>query len=100
MRSMRELLTRVGGENKGAPDVGVDDKTIFFLFGKVVEEQYGVRGKKVVKPVRFEGDTLIVQVASPLWANELLIQKQVLCGRVNTLLGKEVLTEIFVRHQP
>lgn len=76
----------------------LDAKTVFFLFGRIVREYYGKRGGGVMHPSRYENRVLYIKVASPLWANELLIQEKNLCERLNQEIGEEAIMEIQIIH--
>lgn len=105
MRSMRHLFQVKKKENNQESSLGlapqnevIDEKTIFFLFERIVGDYYGQRGRKVIHPVKYQAMILTVKVASPLWANELLIQEQELCRRLNEAVGGEVLQGVKVLH--
>lgn len=49
-------------------------------------------------PSRYENKVLFIKVASPLWANELLIQEKELCRRLNQEIGSEAIVEIQIVH--
>ncbi len=90
LRGQKDQVSQEGGN--------MDEKTMFFLFERIVGDFYGKRGRKVIHPVKYQGGILTVKVASPLWANELLIQEQELCQRLNQEVGKEVLQSVRVLH--
>jgi hypothetical protein len=47
--------------------------------------------------VRLEGTRLLVDAASPQWAREIFRSQHVILSRLQTLLGKDVVTAIEVR---
>ncbi|TXG77163.1 DUF721 domain-containing protein [Candidatus Dojkabacteria bacterium] len=103
MRSMKHLFQIQQEKKSSQPSVNhesgvMDEKTIFFLFERIVGEYYGQRGRKVIHPMKYQEKILTVKVASPLWANELLIQEQALCERLNQEVGREVLQGVRVLH--
>ena len=59
----------------------------------VVGEQIG----KVTKPLRVEGETLIVHVTSAVWRNELIFLKRELIAKVNKAVGQNIIKEIIFR---
>lgn len=64
----------------------------------MVREYYGRRGSQAIHPMRYEGGVLFIRVASPLWANELLMHAENLCERLNQEMEEDVLSEIRVLH--
>ncbi len=79
-------------------EISLDTKTIFFLFDRIVREYYGKRGGGVIHPSRYENKVLFIKVASPLWANELLIQEGELCRKLNQEIGGEAVVGIHILH--
>lgn len=100
MRVLRDLLSQPTAQSKvpTLPKGEVDEKTIFFLFNRIIEEQYGKRGCSVIHPSRYQDRVLSLKVASPLWANELSVQELVLRKRLNEALDEEVVQAIRVSH--
>lgn len=99
MRALKVLLQKTERGEKDSPGVKkLDEKTIFFLFEKIVLDYYGRRGKLVIYPVAFKEHTMTLKVASPLWAQELMIQKEELCERLNREVGEDILRDIRVIH--
>lgn len=76
----------------------LDAKTIFFLFSRIVREFYGKCGGGVIHPAQYEKGVLSIKVASPLWANELLIQEKELCRRINQEVGSDAVLELRILH--
>lgn len=99
---MKQLVHFLGKRKKQAVvqinSSVIDEKTVFFIFHKIIDEQYGQRGKMVIFPVKFDGKVLVLRVASPLWAQEILIQRSVLCERVNRAFEQEVLLDLKISH--
>lgn len=98
MRPLSDLLGTVSSKHAPKqPAIQVDEKTIFYLFEKVIRAEYGERGRQQIHPQAFSEGELILLVASPLWANELSIQEQVLLERLNTMIGSEEVTTLTIR---
>lgn len=49
----------------------VDQKTIFFLAEKIIEEEYGKRGVASVVPRSFDGRKISLSCKSSLWVEEM-----------------------------
>lgn len=99
MRNLSELLSKKTKRYQEVPETKIlDEKTLFFLFVKILGEEYGQRGRNMIFPEQFIDGVLRVRVASPLWANELMLQKALLCERLNHAFGSKVLEDIEIRH--
>lgn len=99
MRSLRELLPLEKHSSKGVQTQrAVDEKTVFFLFDQIVEQEYGKRGRAGIFPAQYEDTRLTVKTKSPLWANELFIQQATLIDRLNASIGQEIVTELKIIH--
>ncbi len=46
------------------------------------------------KPVRVEGEILLVQVSSDSWRNELVLMKHAILQKINTHYGKQLIKDI------
>ena len=60
----------------------------------VWDEAVGERIAKIATPTRMLRGTLIVSVKSGAWRNELSMRKQEIVGRINELLGGEIVKDI------
>ena len=99
MRSLKEFIGKRGeGSSKVTP---LDDKTIFFLFRKIIREEYGLRGESELEPVIFSEGVLSVKANNPLYSNELWIRREAILARMNKALEQEVVSELrLVRYTP
>ncbi len=99
MRSLRELLpTNSHQEQERSSDRVFDEKTVFFLFGQVIEREYGKRGQAAIFPTKYADKVLTVQTKSPLWSNELFIQKGELLEKLSAQIGQGVVEDIKTIH--
>ena len=98
LSSLLSIHTKESNSTKPKRLAALDEKTVFFLFSKVVDEQYGKRGRKVIFPSKYDQKILSVKVASPLWAQELLMERFTLCNLINQSIGEEILLDIRVIH--
>lgn len=100
MRSLKQFLT-TKAEAKSAVSLAaqvIDKKTVFFLFLKIIKEEYGQRGGAVIFPETYHERVLKVRVTSPLWANEIFLQKSSLCEKLNRTLGEDAIVDIKTYH--
>jgi predicted nucleic acid-binding Zn ribbon protein len=68
--------------------------------GRVIvawEEIVGPRIAREVTRIRVRGNRLIVQISSPVWRQELHLNRQSWCRRLNEELGEELISEIVFR---
>lgn len=98
MRSLREFIGDRNGTPQGTP---LDDKTVFFIFRKIIREEYGLRGESELEPVAFGEGILSVRANNPLYSSELWIRRESILGRMNSSLEQEAVKELkLVRYAP
>lgn len=98
MRSLNEFIRKRSSTSQVTP---VDDKTVFFLFRKIVREEYGLRGGLELEPVEFREGVLSVKANNPLYASELWMRKEALLSHMNQSLEQEVVKELrLARYAP
>lgn len=66
----------------------LDDKTVFFVFRKVIEKEFGQIGKNKFTPDYFAKKTLFVRAQNSTWAAELWTNKAQIIEKINTELGE------------
>lgn len=94
MRNLEELLAQKRHLKKQKE---LDEKTVFFVFLKVVQSFYGTRGeKKSVRPVHFYQKKLYLKPESSLWANEVFLQREKLIRETNNLLEGDYIEDIIL----
>ncbi|MBI3189691.1 MAG: DUF721 domain-containing protein [Ignavibacteriales bacterium] len=62
-------------------------------WGDIVGEQIA----RVTKPVRVEGETLVIHVTSSVWRNELVFLKRELIVKVNKAMQQDIIKDIIFR---
>ena len=90
MQSLSSLLS--GARRK--KQISLDEKTIFFLFERIVRERYGSRGVWEITPKRYHKKKLFLVVKSSLWAQEVWRERKKMCRLINQKAGEDVLQEI------
>jgi predicted nucleic acid-binding Zn ribbon protein len=81
---IEELIARLGIKKK------LHEQDAFVVW----DEAVGERIAKIATPTRMLRGTLIVSVKSGAWRNELSMRKQEIVGRINELLGGEIVKDI------
>jgi predicted nucleic acid-binding Zn ribbon protein len=93
MKSLKNLLTKKFPEKKlkrGA----LDDKTVFFVFKKVVQEEFGNLGIENFRADYFSGKTIFIKCQSSAWASELWLNKNRTVRKINKELGENTIEDI------
>lgn len=96
MRNIKDLFQEKKNIQQRTTRGIPDEKTIFFLFQKVFSEWYGVKGQENISPVQVKDGKLFLKPKTSLWANEVLLQKNTLIEKINTLLGEGYLQDIVI----
>lgn len=76
----------------------VDDKTVFFVFYKVIQEEFGSRGRENFKADYFANKKLFIKSKSSAWASQLWLEKERIARRINEELGGECVRELKAKH--
>jgi hypothetical protein len=92
MRRIKELISR-----KRRVTTQVDEKTIFYFFEKITEEEYGKKGRQSLTPFFLKKKTLGVRAKSPIWANELWLSKGEIRDKINKIIGSDEVREIKIK---
>lgn len=92
MQSFRDLA-RTSHKKSNVPK-GLDTKTIFFLFEKIIAREYGKRGRTAIELVYFKEGRLGIRTVNPLWANELWLTQSGLVAKLNEEIGESLVTEL------
>ena len=76
----------------------VDEKTIFFLASKIIEDEYGKRGAASVVPRYFDGKKLFLSCKSSLWVEEMAAFRGDLIRRLSDQ-GADIVVDIKASHE-
>ncbi len=100
MRDFQSLLQKKIAAPATSGVKGMDQATITFLFTKLLEEEYGIRGKENVFVEAYTDKTLVIKVYKSLWYTELLLQKESLLQKLQTTMGSQkVVRDLVIRKQ-
>ena len=89
MKALGDLL----GKKNFHKVQALDDKTVFFVFRKVIRAQFGNIGAEKFVPDYFAGKTLFVKSESSVWKTELWTNR----GKITALINKEIGEEVVER---
>jgi hypothetical protein len=72
----------------------IDEKTIFFLFNKIVKEMYGEKGIENLKAEKYASQTVFFSAKLALWAADVLVNRQEIINKINGQIGSSEVKEI------
>ena len=75
----------------------LDDKTIFFIFRKVIRSEFGNLGLEKFVPDYFSGKTLFIKSDSAVWKAELWTNRGKITDLINHEIGDNVVERIKVK---
>jgi len=74
----------------------LEDKEIFYLFGRIIKQEYGNQGTKNLKATYFKNGKIFVKSDSSVFSNELLLNKNDIIRKINQEIGNEEIRDIKV----
>lgn len=92
MKSLKDLLKKQVAKRK----LAVDDKDIFYIFQKVIKEEFGNVGAAKFTARHFSNKTIFIQTESSSWASELWLNKKKITEKINKELGENMVSGIKV----
>lgn len=92
-----KLLKNLLEKHKNAATHSFDDKDVFYVFQRVVKEEYGNYGSEKLKADFFKNKTVFVKSESPTFASELWTHRQKIIRKMNEELGEGAVKEIKIK---
>ncbi|MDO8529596.1 MAG: DciA family protein [bacterium] len=83
-------------KRKNAPREKLDEKSIFYLFQKIIKEEYGNQGFQKLKPVFLKNGKLFIKSQSSVWANEIYLNRENFIRKMNREIGEKEIFEIKI----
>lgn len=74
----------------------LDDQTVFYIFKKIVSQEYGARGEQYIEARYYKNKKLFVAAKNSLWMNELQMSRKHFMDAINKEIGSEAVLEIKV----
>ncbi|HRZ94952.1 MAG TPA: DciA family protein [Candidatus Moranbacteria bacterium] len=93
MKSLKNLLEK----HKKAVVHSFSDKDVFYVFSRVIKEEYGNYGAEKLRADFFKNRTVFVKSESPTFASELWINRQKIIRKMNEELGEGAVKEIKLK---
>ena len=75
----------------------LDDKTVFFVFKKVIEKEFGQLGKQKFTPDYFAKRVLFIKADNSIWSAELWTNKARIIAKINEEFGEIVVENIKMK---
>lgn len=98
MRTLRDLLPKKEYTPvQASVHKHLDEKTVFYIAKKVLEEEYGMKGSENIIPLAYKEKQLFLSTRSSLWGNEVWLQRDDLKQKINNRLGEEAVLQIKVK---
>lgn len=97
MKSIRSLLSKKMGGARVPRKATLNDKDIFYVFKKVIQEEFGNVGAANLKPDYFSKNILHIKSESSAWASELWLNKNLILRKLKKKLGEDVVKEIKLK---
>lgn len=93
MKSLSSLLNKKKINRK----IVLDDKTVFFLFKKIIKEEFGNVGIEKLIPNYFAHGIIFIHSESSAWAAELEMQKAKIIRKINQEIGSSQIKNIKLK---
>ena len=90
MKSLKDLLNK----KKTIGPLNLDDQTVFYVFRKVITEEFGNVGAVKLAADFFKNKTLFVKSESSVWLNELWTNRGKVMKKMNGELGEDAVRNI------
>ncbi len=74
----------------------LDDKTIFYIFKKVVREEFGNIGVANLRPEYYKDKTIFVKSDSSVWSSELWLNRDKVVRKINAEIGGKIIDRIKI----
>lgn len=74
--------------------IETDEKTIFYMFEKIIREEYGRRGSVAIRADYYKDGKIFVKTQSSNWASELWLSREFVINKINQQLGVKEIKEI------
>ena len=96
LRYMKLLKSYLAKKNIFQPRA-LDDQTVFFVFKKVIKEEFGNVGIEKLIPDYYNNKTIFVKSESSAWASEMWLQKDRIVRKMNAELGEGTIEKIKIK---
>ena len=95
MKTLKSLLSK-RKELHLAP-AALTDKDIFYIFRRVVKEEFGALGESKFQADYFKNKTIFIKSESSVWAAELFSNRSRIVRKLNEELGEGAIRDIKLK---
>jgi len=89
MKAIRDLLVK-----KKAASTTLSDQDIFYIFRKIIKEEYGNVGAEKIQPDFYKNGIIFARSESSVWSAEVFSNRSFILRKMNDELGERVVREI------
>jgi len=93
MKSLKNLLYK----RKETKKISLTDKDIFYIFNRVIKEEFGNVGASKLRADYFKNGTIFIKLTSSAWASELFMNRNTIIKKINKELGEGAIKEIKLK---
>ena len=93
MKDLKQLLKK----RKIGAKVALDEKSVFFVFNKIIKEEYGKQGAEHIQPRFLKDKKIFAESDSSAWASEIWLNKARIIARVNEEIGSVEIVDIAMK---
>ncbi|NTW26718.1 MAG: DUF721 domain-containing protein [Candidatus Moranbacteria bacterium] len=72
----------------------IDEKSVFYVFGLIIKEEYGKQGAENITPVFFKDKKIFIKASGSTWASEIWLRRSYIVKKVNKELGGEEIIDL------
>ena len=92
-----KLLSSLLDKRKSKLKISLTDKDIFYIFNRVIKEEFGNVGSSKLQPDFFKNKIIFVRTSSSNWSSELFMNRGEIIRKMNEELGKDAVREIKMK---
>lgn len=93
MKTFKNLLSEKRNQKKTV----LDDKTVFYIFKKIIQAEFGNIGSHKFIPDYFSNKILFIKSESSAWKAELWLNRNKIIRKINQEIGQEEIKEIKIK---
>jgi hypothetical protein len=93
MKSLSNLLLK----RKANVKLSLTDKDIFYVFNRVIKEEFGNYGAAKLLADYYKDKVIFVRSTSSNWASELFSNRGEIVDKINKELGEKIIREIKMK---
>lgn len=76
--------------------VPLDSNSVYYVFSKIIKDEYGNRGIENLKADHFKENKLFIKAENSNWASEIWLNRNSIIEKINEELGSNEIKEISV----